>query len=126
MIEWAKYPNFSEKEFACKHSGLCRMDPEFLEKLQLMRTALDFPLPVNSGYRHPTHPIEIAKAEPGEHSTGKAADIGIYGERAYKLLALAPGFGFTRIGVQQKGPNSSRYIHLGTSKDFPNPAIWSY
>jgi zinc D-Ala-D-Ala carboxypeptidase len=100
------------------------MDPDFMERLQALRVECGFPFRINSGYRHPTHPIEAAKKEAGEHSTGKAADIGVELEQAYRVLELAPKHGFTRIGINQKG--SGRYIHLGTSKDLPHPRVWSY
>jgi uncharacterized protein YcbK (DUF882 family) len=81
---------------------------------------------VTSGYRHPTHPIEAAKAAPGAHSTGRAVDIAVQGADAVRLIALAIAEGFTGIGVQQKG--SGRFIHLDDlpSGAFPRPTVWSY
>lgn len=124
MIDWTKYPNFSPHEFQCSHTGLNKMDRDFMDKLQALRTECGFPFKINSGYRHSSHPIELAKKEPGEHTTGKAADIGVEMEEAYRVLELAPKHGFVRIGINQKG--SGRYIHLGTSTDYPNPRVWSY
>jgi zinc D-Ala-D-Ala carboxypeptidase len=123
-MDWSKYPNFTEAEFTCKHTGKCHMDDSFMDRLQALRIECGFPFKVTSGYRDPSHPIEKAKNAPGEHSTGKAADIAVSGEQAYKLLSLAPKYGFIRIGIQQKG--SGRYIHLGTSIEFPSPRVWSY
>lgn len=125
-MNWKRYPNFTQDEFRCKHTGKCKMDQEFMTKLQALRTELQKPLTINSGYRDPSHPIEAKKKNPGEHSEGKASDISAFGELAYQILTLAPKHGFTRIGIQQKGPHNSRYIHLGTSKTRLNPTIWSY
>lgn len=122
-MNWLEYPNFTENEFRCKHTGKVEMVPEFMERLQRLRKAYGSTMVVTSGYRAPEHPIEAKKASPGEHSTGRAADIGIRGPEAVRLIALAHLAGFTRIGVQQKG--EGRFIHLGDSPNFP-PGIWSY
>ena len=122
-MNWSDYPNFSENEFRCKHTGKVEMVPEFMQRLQGLRKAYGSPMVVTSGYRAPEHPIEARKASPGEHSTGRAVDIRVRGAEAVRLIALAHLAGFTRIGVQQKG--EGRFIHLGDSQNFP-PGIWSY
>ena len=122
-MNWSDYPNFSENEFRCKHTGKVEMVPEFMQRLQGLRKAYGSPMVVTSGYRAPEHPIEARKASPGEHSSGRAVDIGVRGAEAVRLIALAHLAGFTRIGVQQKG--EGRFIHLGDSPNFP-PGIWSY
>ena len=126
-MDCRKYPNFTEAEFQCKHTGQCHMDPDFMERLQALREAYGKPMKVNSGYRHPTHPIEARKANPGAHTYGRAVDIAVRGSDAYNLLALAMDFGFTGIGVHQKG--NTRFLHLDDIsgvKGFPRPSIWSY
>jgi uncharacterized protein YcbK (DUF882 family) len=122
-MNWQDYPNFSEAEFRCKHTGRCEMHPEFMAKLQRLRTAFEAPMHVSSGFRDPSHPVEASKRAGGEHTTGRAADIAIAGPGALRLIALAYIHGFNRIGVQQKG--AGRFIHLGDSPDFP-AGIWSY
>ena len=67
------------------------------------------------------HPVEAAKAQPGMHSTGLAADIGISGSEAVTLLRLALDAGFRGVGVQQKG--SGRFLHVDLRE---TPTIWSY
>lgn len=120
---WSAFPDFKPEEFRCSHTGLDGMDPEFMARLQALRTTYGKPMVITSGFRHATHPIEAKKDRPGEHTTGRAADVAVRGPDALRLVALAVSLGFTRIGVQQKGPN--RFIHLGDSPDFP-PGIWSY
>ena len=122
-MNWLEYPNFTEAEFRCRHTGKVAMVPEFMARLQRLRKAYGSPMVITSGYRAPEHPIEARKASPGEHSSGRAADIEIRGPEAIRLIALAHLNGFTRIGVQQKG--EGRFIHLGDSPNFP-PGIWSY
>jgi zinc D-Ala-D-Ala carboxypeptidase len=123
-MDWTKYPNFTESEFACKHTGKNAMKPEFMDKLQALRTEYGRPMTISSGYRHPSHPIERGKTISGEHSSGLACDVAVHGADAYRIIQLAIKHGFTRIGVQQKG--TGRFIHLGMSKNLPNPTIWSY
>lgn len=115
---------FSEKELACQHCGENKFDPEFLELLNHIRVDCGFPLPVTSGYRCPQHPIEAAKKNPGAHSSGRAVDIAVSGNRAYKLLQVALSAGVPRIGVNQKG--DSKFIHLDWDSKLPTPTIWSY
>jgi uncharacterized protein YcbK (DUF882 family) len=103
------------------------MDAEFMDRLQRLRTAYGKPMTVTSGYRHKTHPKEVAKALPGAHTYGRAADIAVEGHDAMRLIRLALDFGFTGIGVQQKG--FGRFIHLDdmpAGGRLPRPAIWSY
>ncbi len=127
--DWSVYPNFSKHEFTCKHTGKVEMDKLMLDVLQYIRTNLDFPFYITSGYRDKTHPAEIAKVTTGEHTKGLAVDINIHGERAWLLLNEAVSSGIPRIGVKQKGKMSGRFIHLGMGekKDgFNSPWVWSY
>lgn len=117
---------FSKKELACQCCGADGIDPSFMELITEMREELDFPFIVTSGYRCSNHPIEKKKSSPGAHQSGRAIDIAVHGERAMKLIDLARARGFKRIGVAQKGPMSSRFIHLDDCEDKPSPALWSY
>jgi uncharacterized protein YcbK (DUF882 family) len=123
-MDWSKYPNFKADEFSCKHCGQNKMQPEFMDKLQELRNLYCKPMKITSGYRCPKHPIEAAKKASGAHSTGLAADIGVDGSEAHKILSLAMQLGFTGIGVQQKG--AGRFIHVDTVKSPPRPNVWSY
>lgn len=122
------WKNFKFSELACK-CGKCdskgqEMDAAFMEKIQKLRDEYGFPLTVSSAYRCPQHPAERRKASPGEHTTGMAIDIACDYNRAHEILTAACKIGFLRIGINQKG--NGRFIHLGDSKEFPNPTIWSY
>ncbi len=126
-MNWNDYPNFSKKEFDCRHTGLNNMQPEFMQKLQELRTRFGRPMRITSGYRHSTHPIERNKTISGAHQSGLACDIAIDRKDAYELLRLAMEMGFTGIGIQQKG--EKRFIHLDLIADNPNqprPTLWSY
>lgn len=127
MIDWTRYPNFSEAEFRCKHTGRVEMNADFLARLQRLRTEYGKPMVVTSGYRHRTHPVEARKASPGAHAHGRAVDIAVTGADALRLIRLAVDHGFTGIGVQQKG--AGRFIHLDDVPEGPGfvrPTVWSY
>lgn len=125
MIDWGKYPNFKAAEFKCQHCGAGGIKTELLDKLQAMRTEYGKPMTITSGYRCPQHPVEAKKTTPGAHALGLAADIGVQGAEAYKVLQLAMKHGFTGIGVQQKG--TGRFIHVDVAtSELPRPTVWSY
>jgi len=119
---------FTEQELECQHCGERAIDPDFMDIIEDLREELGFPFVVTSGYRCPEHPIEAKKAKPGSHSTGMAIDINVTGENAFKLTQLAMASGIKRIGWNQKGEHSKRFVHLDTadSGDFPSPTIWTY
>ena len=127
VTDWSKYePYFSEKEFKCSHTGECLMQEAFMDILMTIREEYGKPMTITSGYRHPSHPIEVRKAKAGEHSLGMCADIGVSGKEALDIISIALDFGITRLGVNQKG--SGRFIHLGIggADHLPNPHVWSY
>lgn len=125
MIDFSKYPNFSEKEFKCQHCQADGIKEEVVAKLQTLRTKYGKPMKITSGYRCPQHPIEAKKSVPGAHALGLAADIGVDGPDAYRVLQLAFELGFTGIGVQQK--STGRFIHLDIRNgELPGPTVWSY
>jgi uncharacterized protein YcbK (DUF882 family) len=123
-VDWSKYPNFTADEFKCSHCGVNAMNPEFMAKLQALRTAYNKPMTITSGYRCPQHPIEAKKIKPGAHASGCACDIAVNGQDAYKLLKLAFVAGFSGLGVQQKG--AGRFLHLDILEGSNRPTLWSY
>jgi zinc D-Ala-D-Ala carboxypeptidase len=127
-MDWSKYPNFTEKEFACSHCGESKMNEAFVARLQSLRSHYGKSMTISSGYRCPEHPIEKKKAKPGTHASGHAADIKVSQGAALELLTMAVRSGaFTGIGIAQKGPQSSRFLHLDDKPMGPTrPTIWSY
>lgn len=131
MSPQTSWPNFHASELWCR-CGKCdtngsEMDPDFMDRLQFLRTVYGKPMRISSGHRCVRHPAEAGKAEPGEHTLGLAVDVRCQGADAHRLLHLALELGFTRIGVSQKGP--ARFLHLGVSPiggRLPSPMIWSY
>ena len=124
---WRWDPYFSIKEFTCRGSNECNMNPDFMDLLVSLRKLYDAPLFVSSGYRSPTYNKTVSTTgENGPHTTGQAVDFIIEGVPAYKLLRIAFQLGFTGIGVSQKG--TSRFVHLDNllQPGYPRPRVWSY
>ena len=111
---------FQLSEFDCQETGENRMEPEFLEKLDALRLACNFPFIITSGYRHPTqHPIEASKPVPGTHAQGIAADVRITtSSERHKIVREAMNLGFTGIGVDRT------FVHVDTRGTAP--VMWLY
>lgn len=128
-INWANYPNFTPKELACKHCGAEGITAEMMDILQYIRTSLEQPVFISSGFRCVKHPVEQEKDKPGEHTYGMAIDIICHGARALEIIKLAQAKGVRRIGVHQKGVANGRFVHIGIADRynlaFP-VALWTY
>lgn len=130
-MKWepSKTPNFTPAEMACKCGcGKADMDHAFMLKLQAVRDVVG-PLVVSSGYRCSKHNAAVSSTGlNGPHTTGKAADLRCFGKQAHEVLVQAMFHYFTGIGVAQKGPRNSRFIHLDTltPDEGPRPWCWSY
>jgi zinc D-Ala-D-Ala carboxypeptidase len=128
VTDWSKYaPYFTRAEFACKHTGRCDMDEEFMNWLLQLRLYYGRPIKVRSGFRDPSHPVEAKKGHGnGEHTKGRCLDVLVEGEEAFLLVSAALSRGARRIGVSQK-PGLGRFIHIGLgAPGLPEPRIWSY
>ena len=122
-----RWPNFSHSEMRCSHTGTCRIDPAFMDRLQGLRDTLGTAMQISSGYRAPSHPIEAGKAHPGTHAEGRAVDIVCSGGAAFRLVIAAGGMGFRGIGVSQSS-TGTRFVHIDDvdKSRWTRPAIWSY
>lgn len=118
---------FPRHELACKCCGEMHMHPGFMRKLVELRDKAGFPFPVTSAYRCPNHNQRVSSTGiNGPHVTGRAVDIAVSRERALWIVSYAVEYGFTGLGISQKG--TSRFIHLDDlqAPDYPRPSIWSY
>ncbi len=126
-----KWKYFKESEFACRHCGRNEIDWVFVEKLDQLRAVYGAPLVVTSGYRCPDHNRAVSSTgATGPHTTGRAVDLNISRAPLMELLEIALTSGhFTGVGLNQKGPNPNRFLHLDDlpdSKGQPRPTIWTY
>ena len=131
LLNWNAYPNFTEDEFRCKCGcGRADMKPQFLNFVQLLRTACGFPFVITSGFRCEKHDSSIGGA--GVHPSGQACDLNVYGVQALAILDHRKRFGFNRIGLKQTGRFNSRFVHIDTltknadGDDIPSPWVWTY
>ena len=114
-----EYLYFKTEDFNCQETGENKMDPEFIRKLDDLRSAVGRPLYVTSGYRSPNHSIEAKKAAPGTHAQGIACDIAVAnGVERRQLVKQAFYLGFTGIGV------AKTFIHVDTRET--DPVLWVY
>lgn len=127
MTFWDHIEHFAVDEFRCRCCGLALMDETFLTALDHIRSTVDQPLIVTSGYRCPDYNDRVAQTgRTGPHTTGRAVDLLISGSLAFKVIDLAIGYGITGIGVQQHGPHEKRYVHLDNLLGPTRPWVWSY
>lgn len=137
------YAKFPQHELASPDTGDHYMNVETMDLIMLLR--LDYwgkPMIPSSAYRTPDHNEKVSTTgRNGPHTTGNAMDIVICGAAAFEFLEAVCRLNrttkrndgaryFTGIGISQKGPHKSRFIHLDTLRDSetagPRPWIWSY
>lgn len=127
LYNYARWPNFSQEELACQHTGEENPNVKdftrLMDFIQAMRTYFGVPFKVTSGYRHPSHPIEAAKDRAGQH-TKAAIDIRVPNRFVHELVNLAFAEGAKGIGIKLHGDPDYRFVHI----DFRDtqPYIWSY
>lgn len=127
MSVYSEY--FSINERTCKCCGRDAMSQGTLNRLDRLRERIG-PLKLSSAYRCPLHNSQVSSTgENGPHTTGRAVDVLASGTRALEIVRIALELGFTGIGVSQKGPHGSRFVHLddiAPGGAHPRPHIWSY
>lgn len=82
--------NFQVKELdASDGARYARISVELVEVLQRLRTRLNKPLIINSGYRHPVLNNSVGGASLSRHLSGQAADVRCSGVSARQLAEIA-------------------------------------
>jgi len=120
--------SFTFDEMACKDcshcGGVSDMNEHFMMKLQSLRDACGFALPVNSGFRCAQKNIDCKGHTGSAHLTGEGADLRVERDKARIVIQKAIEMGFS-VGIQQKG--SSRFVHVDTKIRKSGKAnLWSY
>ena len=89
--------NFKLEEFTCACN--CEMPPEVLHnvqkvanQLQVLRTATEQSIKINSAYRCESHNAKIGGKANSQHLLGKAADITIYNFLPIEVNSLIESF----------------------------------
>jgi len=102
------WKNFTLDEFKCRCCGVADVTHELVDTLQAIRTGVDLPMHVLSGYRCPLHNLMVGGATKSMHIYGKAADIRAEAGTPFrdKLLAEAGRCGIGGIGLYP------HFVHL--------------
>lgn len=118
--ENSKY--FAYSEFMCECGcGCCRMDSEFIYKLNELRERCGFAFIINSGYRCTDWNEYCGGAVNSGHCLGLAADIKCIEDRKRGIIIKnAIDLGFKRLGI------SSRFVHLDLKPTEQEMTIWTY
>lgn len=120
--------HFRAAELACRCG--CGMLPErdFMARVERVRVRCGFPLIVSSAARCKARNAAVSKTgDDGPHTTGRAIDLEVMGNRAFDVVHYAILEGFTGIGAKQHG--AGRLIHLDdlpAAEGRPRPWIWTY
>lgn len=110
----AEIPHFKTHEFACRHCGQVKVDPELLIKLETLRHLLgDRVVVITSGYRCPLHNKEVGGVKFSQHLLGRAADVKVTGRTPAEVAQAARklGFGFVKT--------YARFTHVDVRRRLP-------
>ena len=116
---------FTDEELSCKCCNENKFNPRTIDRLNALRDFCGFPFVISSAYRCEAY--NKLKGYTQTHATGQAVDIATSHKKAYDIITNAEQFGFTGIGINQKG--KGRFIHLDDLTELsnrPRPHIWSY
>lgn len=99
------------------------LHPKLVDVLQRLEQHMGFELDVNSGYRDPSHNVDVGGVPDSEHTydPAEAADVlCLRSVTRFKMVKTLLDMGITRIGVGQT------FIHVGVSTDKPQNVMWDY
>ncbi len=88
------------------------IDPELVNKLEDLRTAIGLPIKITSGYRSKDYNTRVGGAKDSQHLYGKAADIMVDGLNSRQLQAVAKKVGFAYTQVYSNKP----HLHVDIKK----------
>lgn len=106
-------PHFKVREFACKDgSDAILISEELSELLENIRTRWNRPVTVTSGYRTPSHDIQVGGSGSGYHTKGMAADIVISGVSPAVIALYAQSLLGEQGGVECGCYPTGGYVHV--------------
>lgn len=121
--------HFADWELACR-CGCGRLPTsEFQAELEALRVDYGRPMRLSSGMRDPTYNDLVSSTGRGGPHTIGAFDSLCFGEDAWELVRILTKRNWSGIGIAQKGPRETRFIHgdyLIDGPGSPRPWIWSY
>lgn len=115
--------HFTLSELACHHCQTMRIPDDFLMHLESLRVEFGRPMRISSGYRCGEHNARVSNTGMNGPHTKAAVDVLVSGADAYDLIILTQLWGFHGLGVYQRGPMESRFVHLDRRS---SRRVWSY
>lgn len=100
--------NFTLSEFQCPCCKTVMLDPLLLKLLIKLRSVIDQPVYINSGYRCKSYNKQVDGVPTSYHLFGMATDIYVKSESMEDLAIHADIVGFKGIGVY------GNFLHLDT------------
>ncbi len=133
--------HFTDDELRCR-CGCGQLPPQdFQDELEVLRVDyerevfeynIEFSMHISpamklsSGWRCPEYnKLVSTTGENGPHTLG-AVDVLVCLAASWLLLKVATARRWFGIGVSQKGPHSSRFLHLDQLTEGTRPTVWSY
>lgn len=114
--------DFFEDEFYSPDTKTASMNPEFMIKLQRLRTTVGVPFRIGSGWRTREYNAIVKGGEDSEHMEGNAADIDHsawngHTRRKFLMAALALGFsvGIYRSHFHVDNRTGLKVVWIGTN-----------
>lgn len=101
-------PHFTVFEFYSRGNGNLILDRKLIEKLEKLRSNLNVPIKIVSGYRDPRYNRKVGGAPKSQHLRGTAADIVVAGYSVKEVGRRADQVGFNGIGLYR----SQNFVHV--------------
>ena len=108
--------NFKVKEFACRDGAdKVLIDVDLVAKLQDLRTYLNKPVTITSGYRTESYNKQCGGAENSYHLKGQAVDIYCTGVKPIVIALWAEFNGLGGIGLYLD--RTQEFVHIDTRQN---------
>ncbi len=105
--------NFKVKEFACRDgTDKVLIDVDLVAKLQDLRTYLNKPITITSGYRTDSYNKQCGGADNSYHLKGQAVDIYCSGVKPIVIALWAEFNGLGGIGIYLN--RDKEFVHIDT------------
>ncbi len=106
MTNW-RWPHFKPSELACRCCGELpeSLDEQLLDRLEMLRLAMNAPLRVTSGHRCRTRNLQVGGKAYSQHKS-LAVDVSLAKHDHLKMYTNAILLGFRGIGLDES------FIHL--------------
>jgi len=110
--------HFTFEELMCRCCTTTLVDQELIDALEGLRTRLDVPVKILSGYRCPTYNLEIGGRAFSRHLKGQAADVEIPGKTIFEVALTAVRM-FPRVIIYPR-----RFVHVDVDHSMGSGLLW--